>query len=93
MCTLNAYFASGSGRKNECFVVKTGVPKILNSTNHPGFRGTPVKCGRKSNEEDPHVWQRDTYQSVPVTQNIRNTTRNCAMCDAKKTGRKVQVSV
>jgi len=56
MCIFNVWSASGTGRKNECFVVHTGITELIIASNHPGLIGTPGKCGSKPNEED--VWQR-----------------------------------
>lgn len=45
MCIFNVWSASGTGRKNECFVVHTGITERITATNHPGLIGTPEKCG------------------------------------------------
>ena len=78
MCTFKVWSASGTGRKNECFVVHTGITERIIVTNHPGLTGTPGKCGIKSKEEDPPCLAKtDLPVYVPATQNIQNTTKDC----------------
>jgi hypothetical protein len=64
--------------KNECFVVQTGITERIIASNHPELISTQVRSGSKSNEEDPCLAERDLPIHVPATQNIQNTTRECA---------------
>ena len=76
---LDVWSASRNRRKKECSVVQTGITERIIATNHPGLKGTPVKCGSKSNKEDPPcLAEKNLPLYILATQNIQNSTRECA---------------
>lgn len=80
MCTFNAHVLHHKlGAKTDALQFREDLIERIIVRYHPRLTGTPVKCCRKSNKEDPlSLVERHFPTYVTATQ--KKQTRWCVVC-------------